>query len=196
MKRIFSLCALLAIFAAAAFADVRLPDTPKPTPAPKEKKALESHFRISIQKDAKEARLLIPKDQIKELRAQLDELDGGSSTAGFLSFSRAQTIAGGLFLSLAFVFGGVWLSRARKTGFKPNKAVVAGAVLFCGGAFAALTFANVGPPLEARSITGKIFTPAVHMYKQAWGKIKVETTDDDEIELIVPDVPDDKKTAE
>jgi hypothetical protein len=192
MKRIFSLGALLAIFSIAAFADVRLPDTPKPTP-PKEKKAIETHFRISIQKDAKEARLLIPKDRIKELRAQLDELDGGTNTAAFLNFSRGQTIIGGLFLSLAMVFGGVWFSRARQTGYKPHKAVVAGAVLFFGGAFAVMTFANVGPPMEARSLTGKIFTPAVHMYKQAWGEIKLETTDDDEILLIVPDVPSDKK---
>ncbi|SRR5215204_2606205 len=196
MKIIFSLCALLAIFSVAAFADVRLPDTPKPTPPPKEKKAIDTHFRISIQKDAKEARLLIPKDQIKQLRAQLDELDGGSTASALLSFSRAQTIVGGLFLSLAFVFGGVWFSRARKGGFKPNKAVVAGAILFFGGAFAVASYANMGPPAEARSITGKIFTPAVHMYKQAWGKIKVETSDDNEIQLIVPDVPDDKKAGE
>jgi hypothetical protein len=184
---------MFAIFSMAALADVPRPNTPKPTPAPKEK-AIETDFRVRIQKEAKEARLLIPKDQIKALRAQLDELDGGgSNTAAFLSFSRAQTIAGGLFLSLAFVFGGVWLTRARKTVLKPNKAVVAGAVFFIGGAFAAMTFANMGPPLEARSITGKIFTPAVHMYKQAWGKVKIEASDNDEIELIVPDVPDDKK---
>ena len=195
MKRIFSLFALMAIFSIMALADVRPPNTPKPTPE-KKQKAIDTHFRISIQKDAKEARLLIPKDQIKELRAQLDELDGGSSTASLVSFSRAQTIIGGLFLSLALVFGGVWFSRSRKTGFKPNKAVVAGAVLFFGGAFAVASYANMGPPTEARSITGKIFTPAVHMYKQAWGKIKLETTDDDEILLIVPDVPDEKKTAE
>jgi hypothetical protein len=184
---------MFAIFSMAALADVPRPNTPKPTPAPKEK-AIETDFRVRIQKEAKEARLLIPKDQIKALRAQLDELDGGgSNTAAFLSFSRAQTIAGGLFLSLAFVFGGVWFSRARKPVLKPNKAVVAGAVLFSVGAFAAMTFANMGPPLEARSITGKIFTPAVHMYKQAWGKVKIEASDNDEIELIVPDVPDDKK---
>ena len=193
MKRIFSLLALAACFSIAAFADVRLPDTPKPTPAPKEKKEIDSHFRISISKDAKEARLLIPKDQIKQLRAQLDEMDGNSTNAASVSFSRTQTIVSGLFLSLAFVFGGVWFARFRKTDLKPNKALVAGAVLFFGGAFATIAFGNVGPPLEARSITGKIFTPSVHMYKQAWGKIKVETSDDDEIQLIVPDVPEENK---
>ena len=192
MKRIFSLCALLACFSIAAFADVRLPDTPKPTP-PKEKKTIDTNFRINIQKDAKEARLLIPKDQIKQLRAQLDELDGGSSNTAFLSFSRTQTIVSGLFLSLAFVFGGVWFARSRKSNLKPDKAVIAGAVLFFCGAFATLVFANAGPPPEARSITGKMFAPAVHIYKMGWGRVKVETSDDDEIELIVPDVPDEKK---
>jgi hypothetical protein len=194
MKRIFSLCALAAMFSMAAFADVRLPDTPKPTPAPKEKKSLDSNFRISIQKDAKEARLLIPKDQIKELRAQLDELDGGAGNTASWRVTRGQTIVSGLFLSLAFVFGGVWLARTRKNGVKPNKTVIAGAVLFLCGACATLVFANAGPPPEARSITGKMFTPAVHLYKFGYGKVKVETSDDDEIELIVPDVPDDKKS--
>ena len=193
MKRFFNLFALVACFSMAAFADVRPPITPQPTPAPKEKKAFDADFRISISKDAKEARLLIPKDRIKQLRAKLDEIDGGSNNTAFLSVSRTQTIAGGLFLSLAFVFGGVWLARSRKTDLQPNKTLVAGAVLFLCGAFATIVFANVGPPPEARSITGKIFTPAVHMYKQAWGKIKVETTDDDEIQLIVPDAPSETK---
>lgn len=193
MKRIFSLFALVAVFSIVAFADVRPPNTPKPTPAPKEKKSIDTDLRISIRSDAKEARLLIPKDQIKQLRAQLDGLDDSSTTAAFLSLSRAQTIIGGAFLSLAFVFGGVWFSRARGGNFKPNKVVVAGAVLFFAGAFTVASFANAGPPPEARSITGKMFTPDVHMYKTGWGKIKLETSDDNEIELIVPDVKDDKK---
>ena len=196
MKRIFGLFALVAVLSLTAFADVRPPNTPKPTPA-KEKKSIDADFRVSIRKDAKEARLLIPKDQLKALRAQLDGLDDGSD-ASLSSFSRAQTVIGGLFLSLAAVFGGVWFSRARSGGggFKPNKPVVAGTVLLFVGAFAVASYANMGPPMEARSITGKIFTPAVHMYKQAWGKVKVETTDGDEIELVVPDVPDEKKTGE
>ncbi|HVE55269.1 MAG TPA: hypothetical protein VNB22_00470 [Pyrinomonadaceae bacterium] len=197
MKRIFSLCLLVTMFSIAAFADVRLPDTPKPTPAPKEKKAIDTYLSIRISQDAKEARLLIPKDQIKQLRAQLDELDGSSNNAALISFSRTQTIVGGLFLSLAMVFGGVWLTRSRKSGLKPNKTAVASVVIFLGGAFAAIAYANVGPPPEARSITGRIFTPAVHQYKQASGNIKLETTDDTYgVQLIVPDVKDDKKTDE
>lgn len=197
MNRIFSLCLLLGIFASAALADVRLPNTPKPTPAPKEKKALETRLFISIQKNEKEARLQIPKDQIKQLRAQLDELDGGSNNAAFLSFSRTQTVVSGLFLSLAFVFGGVWLARSRQTALKPNKSLVAGAVLFFSGALAAVCYANIGPPIDARSITSKIFSQSVHQYKQASGKIKLEINEnDDNIRLIVPDMPDDRKTDE
>ena len=198
MKRIFRICLLVTMFSIAAFADVRLPDTPTPpAPSPKEKKAIDTSFSISIRKDAKEARLLIPKDQIKQLRAQLDELDNDSNNAALLSFSRTQTIVGGLFLSLAMIFGGMWLTRVRKNDFKPNKTAVAAAILFLCGAFTLIAYANVGPPIEARSITGRIFTPAVHLYKQASGKIKLETTDDASgVRLIVPDVPDDKKPGE
>jgi len=198
MKRIFSLCALLTIFSIGALADIPRPKTPTPTPTPKQKKSFESNFYISIEKDAKEARLVIPKSMVSQLRAELDELDGGANNAAFLTFSRTQTIVSGLFLSLAVIFGGVWLTRSRgKNGLKPNKTLIAGAVLFLFGAFATLVYANVGPPPEARSITGKLFTPAVHQYKQAWGAVRVETTDQGSgIQLIVPDVPGEKKTEE
>jgi hypothetical protein len=193
MKRIFSLLALTAFFSLAAFADVRLPDTPKPTP-PKEKKSIETRFSIRISRDAKEARLLIPKEQLRLLRAELDAPDEDSNNAAFLSFSRTQTIASGLFLSLAAVCGGVWFSRSRRGGLPPNKAVAAGALLFFGGAFAAAVFANVGPPPDARRITGRIFTDSVHMYKQASGEIKLETTEENfGIQLIVPDMPPETK---
>lgn len=197
MKKIFSLFALVTIFAIAAFADVRIPDTPKPTPSPKAQKGIDSNLSIRIDSNAKEARLLIPKSQLKQLRAELDALDDDSNNTALAGFSRTQTIIGGLFLSLAMVIGGVWFSRSHKKGAKPNKTLVAGAVLFFCGVFATITFANIGPPLEARSITGKIFSSAVHQYKQASGKIKIEVTNDEYgVQLIVPDVKDDKKTDE
>mgnify|MGYP006315926195 FL=1 len=57
-------------------------------------------------------------------------------------------------------------------------------------AAASFVYANIGPPPEARTINGQIFSQPVHMYKQASGKIKVETMTEskrDVIELIVPD---------
>jgi hypothetical protein len=193
MKRIFSLCLLAACFSIAAFADVRLPDTPKPTPAPKEKKSIESDLTIRIDRNAKEARLLVPKSQLRQLRAELEQFDD-SGSAAFLTFSRTQTIVSGLFLSLAFVFGGVWLTRRGKIAPKPNKIAATGAVLFLCGALATVIYANVGPPIEARSITSKIFNREVFTpYLFAGGKIKVEITDDDRFELIVPDKWDEEK---
>jgi hypothetical protein len=187
MRRIFSLLALAAVFSVAAFADVRLPDTPKPTPA-RSKKVIESDLTIRIDKNAKEARLLIPKSQIKQLRAELEELDDDSTNTAFLTFSRTQTIVSGLFLSLAFVFGGVWLTRKGKNDPKPKKIAAAVAALFLLGGFAGLVYANMGPPPEARSITSKLFDRKVFVpYLFASGKIRIETTDEtDRLELVVP----------
>ncbi|HLM00980.1 MAG TPA: hypothetical protein VK400_07975 [Pyrinomonadaceae bacterium] len=192
MKKLFSSIVFIAALALAAFADVRLPDTPTPKPS----KKIDTRLRISISKDAKEARLRIPKSQLRQLRAELDELDGGGreDAAASLNFGKAQTIVSGLFLTLAFAAGGVWLMRSRdgksetKTGGK-TLVIAAGAGLFLSGAAATIGFANVGPPPETRNITGKLFSNSVHAYKQASGRIQLETTDEaEEIELIVPDV--------
>ncbi|HEX8737419.1 MAG TPA: hypothetical protein VF721_18945 [Pyrinomonadaceae bacterium] len=195
MKKLFSSIALIAAFALVALADVRLPDTP----TPKQSKKIDTWLHISIDKDAKEARLVIPKSQLKQLRAELEQIDDADATAS-LGFSKTQTIVSGLFLSLAFVFGGVWLARSRGGGTsrtKANKTLVVGAGLFLTGALATIAIANVGPPPEARSITGKIFSSGVHTYKQASGKIRLETSDEDRgIELIVPDVKSDGRTGE
>lgn len=79
---------------------------------------------------------------------------------------------------------------------KMGKTVAIGAFLFLSGAFATFVFANAGPPPEARSITGKMFSPAVHMYSQGSGDIKLETSDKDYIELIVPNPKDSSKSDE
>ena len=195
MKKLFSSIALIVAFAPVAFADVRLPDTP----TPKQLKKIDTRLHISIDKNAKEARLVIPKSQLKQLRAELEEIDAEQDATASLSFSKTQTIVSGLFLSLAFVFGGVWLARSRggRSETKTNKTLVVGAGLFLTVAMTTIAIANVGPPPEARSITGKIFSNSVHVYKQASGKIKLETSDAAEgIELIVPDVKSEDRTGE
>lgn len=191
MKKLFSSAALIAVFALVAFADVRLPDTP----TPKQSKKVETRLRISIDENAKEARLRIPKSQLKQLRAQLDELDDSEATAATTAdasfgFSRMQTVISGLFLSLAFVFGGVWFARSRgKVNTKTNKTLAVGAGLALTATMATIAIGNIGPPPETRNITGKLFSNSVHAYKRASGKIQLETSDEiSEIELIVPDV--------
>ena len=188
MKRIPVTVMLLGMFAVAAMADIARPDA-----KPKKQTSVDTTLRIKLDQSAKEARLIVPKSQLKALRAAIDEADGGpAELASVGGVSRVQTIAGGLFLSLAFVFGGVWLIRARATGGESGKVAVgvATVALLCSGA--TLVWANMGPPAEARSITGKMFSQAVHIYKFGYGKVKLETTDEnsDQILLIVPDPPD------
>ena len=188
MKRIAFTAMLLGVFAVAAMADIARPDN-----KPKKQTSVDTTLRIKLDRDAKEARLIVPKSQLKALRAAIDEADGGpAEVAGVTAVSRAQTIAGGLFLSLAFVFGGVWLIRARGTRGESGKVAIglAAVALLCSGTM--LVWANMGPPAEARSITGKMFSQAVHIYKFGYGKVKLETTDEssDQILLIVPDPPD------
>lgn len=196
MKKSIIALTLIALFSIAAFADIRLPDTPKPTATPKPQKSIDANMKITLDKNVTEATLIIPKSQIKQLRAQLDGLDD-SSDEPLLTFSRTQTIVSGLFLSLAFVFGGVWFSRSRKTDGKINKTLVVGAVLFFVGSAATLVFANGGPPQELGSISSKIFKRELFTYgwNYAYGKIKVKVSDNArEIELIVPDKVEEKTT--
>lgn len=187
MKKNLVLFAMFALFAINALADVPRPDTPKPKPS----KTIDTMMRIEISREAKEAKLIIPKNQVQQLRAQLEELEGDPSAANAalsFDFTRTQTIVSGMFLSLAFVFGGVWFARKGKSEVKANKALVIVAILCASGALTTIAFANAGPPPEARSITGKMFAPAMHIYKFGSGKIKLEVSNDArEVELIVPD---------
>jgi hypothetical protein len=195
MKKIITLFTFSLLFSVAGLADIRLPDTPKPTPATKTK-SIDTRLTIKITKDAKEAKLIIPKSQLKELRAELDELDSGSDNTALSNFSRTQTIVSGLFMSLAMVFGGVWFVRSRKIDTKSAKVLVIGTMLFSTFAAATMVFANAGPPMETRSITNKIFSETLNTgWGQASGKIKLEVSDKvSEPQLIVPDTKDEKKS--
>lgn len=196
MKKLLYLVAMATLFSVTSFANIADPNRPKA----KKSKVIDTTLSISLDRKATEARLVIPKSQIKQLRAELEQLDDASDDTAAVSptFSQTQTIVSGIFLSLAFVFGGVWFSRSGKTVTKTGKTLAVGAVLFLSGAFATIVFGNAGPPPEARSITSKIFTQPVHDYKQAWGKIKLETSDDGStaVRLIVPDPPSEEKPGD
>jgi hypothetical protein len=183
MKTILTTGVLTLLFCVATFADIA------PIKPEKTKKSIDANLTIRLEKDAKQARLIIPKSAVRELRAQLDEIDQNgdvTAAASVTGVTRTQTIMVGLFLSLAIVFGGVWFTRTQKIGTKTAAAV---ALTMLSGAVVTLVFANAGPPPEARSITGKLFAPPVHIYNFASGPIKIETTDEQHgIELIVPDV--------
>lgn len=195
MKRVFGLFVLTTIFSFAAFADVRLPDTPSPTPQKtvKPAKAIDATMQIEFSEKEEMARLVIPKSQLKQLRAELDALDGGGSTT-FSGISRAQTVAGGLFLSLAAVFGGVWLARSGKNASKKYKIAAVGAVLFLSGVFASAAFANIAPFQNAQ-ITSQIFNDKYFRRPLGLrGGVTLEVAESgDRILLIVPKVKDEDR---
>ncbi|HKP71069.1 MAG TPA: hypothetical protein VJV05_17410 [Pyrinomonadaceae bacterium] len=180
MKNTLLFVLLLGAAASSAFANIADPSLGKT-------KSIDTRLHISIDGKAKEAKLIIPRSQLRQLRAELDAVDGGSdstATAG-ISLSGTQTIVSGALLSAAFIFAGLWFVRS---GSKPRGAVVAGAGLLTLASVATIVYGNAGPPPEARVINGKMFTQAVHMYKQGSGPIKLEVSDKvDTPELIVPD---------
>lgn len=198
MKTIVYLIAMLLIAASVAFADVPNPNR-KPTPTPKQHRSIDADMDISLERDAKEARLIIPRSQIQQLRAALDEIDGGDDSAAVTAtntFGRTQTFVSGLFLSLAFVFGGVWLFRGGRASTRTGKTIVILVVAAGVVSTATFVFANAGPPPGASSITGKMFSEAVHTYNQGYGKVKLDVgKEGNRIKLIVPN-PEDKKTDE
>ena len=69
MKKVTGISILVVLLTLVVAADI-------PKPAPKQGKSINSILRISLQSDAKEARLIIPKSQLLELRAAVYLLSG------------------------------------------------------------------------------------------------------------------------
>ena len=190
---VLTLAAMLA-FSTFAFADIARPiASPQQPKQPKAQKFVDTEMDIKLDRDATEAKLLIPKSQIKELRAALEDLDNGvDNTAAVTTsgFSRTQTIMTGLFMSLAIVFGGIWFARSGKAASKGVKTAVIAVGITAIATAATFVYANAGPPSEARSITGKMFSQAVHIYGFGLGKVKLGVSDNERLTLIVPDPKD------
>lgn len=186
---------LILIFAATIFGDIARPDkSPKSVKKPT---AVDAYLSIKLDRNAKEAKLIIPRSQIKALRAELESMDEDGTTAAVGGISRVKTIVSGAFISLALVFAGVWFVRSGRLSTSTGKAVAAVLLIAVTGAMAAVVYGNAGPPAEARSITGKMFSQAVHIYKFGGGRIKLEVTDTEEnLQMIVPDPESPPKPGE
>ena len=197
MRNVFLVISLTIFISSIAFGDIPRPDKPKENP-PKANGGIDTTLSIELSRDAKEAKLIIPRSQLKQLRAELDALDSTSNdTAAASGVTNTQTIVGGTFLSLAIVFGGLWFVKPRQLKANAGKAAAAAAIIFTGGTLATIAFGNAGPPNEARSITGKMFTQAVHIYGFGWGKIKLEVSDEEKNpKLIVPNPPQTSRPSE
>ena len=204
MKKIALMFALILCSTIFAAADIRLPDTPKPTPTAKPApaaKAIRVPFNLVIN-SVDEPVLEIPHGSLKKLRAQLDALDGGDANGTTIAetsaFSQTQTLVSGLFLSLAMIFGGVWFVRGKASGVNPKIAAGALICLFVGAAAFAV-FANVAPP-PIKNIDSRLFSDAMlGSWSGAEGTVKIEIIEkngDGRITLNIPRRADGKNGDE
>lgn len=185
IPRLALLALMLASTATLAFADI-----PNPNNRGASKSDLKTHLQIQTDDKVKEAKLVIPRSLLQQMQAQLD---GGnpqtaSAAARFFNMSGAQTVLSGIFLSLAFVMGGLWLVRARRRAERiPARAVALTlSLVLVGGITAGVAYANAGPPPVARSLTSKILIPELQWWG-AGGEVTVEVVEEgDYIKLVMP----------
>jgi hypothetical protein len=177
MRRIFSLLTLTILLSMAAFADIRVPDKTTPTPTPELRRVEKNaEMLIQISSEVTEPTLIINKDLFGKYTAATSE----NTSIGINSI---QTIVGGLFLSLAFVFGGVWLARGKVKMTKAAISICVAMVLGFGGVIA---YANIPPPLPINKNLFKNLQ--ITPFSRSEGTVKVILSDEDdpEIRFIIP----------
>ncbi|MBK7933415.1 MAG: hypothetical protein IPK01_07895 [Acidobacteria bacterium] len=193
MKRILALALVMMFCSVIAFSDIARPDQ-KPDRTPKVLYNATADMSITLDRNASRPVLRIPKTTLKYLRAELEAADDSAddtaavTTGGGSNWTKTQTIISGAFLSLAFVFGGFWFIRSGKASSKGVRNLVVVGVMSGIAVTATYVYANVGPP-PVSGITNKIFNRSA-MFGGDYAherNIRVEKTDGDEIELIIPD---------
>ncbi|HEX8337375.1 MAG TPA: hypothetical protein VF621_11640 [Pyrinomonadaceae bacterium] len=182
--RQFAALALLLAAASPAFADIALPRRPGHDNNNEVRRDL-PHSRMTIERveGLREARLQIPRSQLRELNALAGIETGGAQAATFKS---ATTIVGGLFISLAVVLTGLLLARSRR-GLRVGRAAATVALCACAaGAAAVAAYANVAPPPGYRLQDPGTLVRAVAGAPLA-GSIRVEVVEDGaEFKLLIP----------
>lgn len=199
-SRLIALVAL-ALFAAAAPASANIAPPNMPTRPPRQTTGAPVRMQLRPDAEAKEAKLIIPRQVFKQLKAELDGGEDSQTAAaavasGGSNLSSTQTAVAGVFLSLSLVLGGVWLAGSRAPGRRVSRVVSALALVALGGAAASgvAVYANAGPPPAARSLTSKILSPNLS-YWGASGVVKVEIADDESLIMLVLPKTKDAATA-
>jgi len=174
MKRIFGLTVLMLLSAMAGFADIRVPDKPNPTPtATPQISEKEAEMEIRISSEVTEPTLIINKDLFRQYKAE--NAGGGIGST--------QTIIGGLFLSLAFIFGGVWLARGK---VRMPKAATGGFIAVIIGLAGTIVYANIPPPLPLNKNLFKNMQVTPFSRSEGTVKVRLSDEDDPEIRLLIP----------
>lgn len=187
----FAVVALVVAAALPVLANIA-PASPGTSGGAKPRKSVAARMQLRPDAKAKEAKLIIPRSVLLQLRADI-EGGGESNAAGAVAprgfdLTPTQTAFAGLCLSLSLVFGGVWFVNSRAAGKRTARVAASLAVFALVGATAGtVVYANAGPPSYARSLNSKILVPEATTYGGPYGVVKVEIVEDaDDIELVLP----------
>lgn len=188
------LLTFILIFSAATviLADISVPNTKKPTPSPTATAVATSKGMMQISVgDVDEPTLIIPQAYAKDFKASLENTENNSSVSQN-NFAGTSTVVSGIYLSLAFVFGGVFLFKN-----KSPKAAVSLILLGICATSATIIYANVAPPQKV-AFDGSFFSEKVQkQYRGVVGPIKVEVSASSAyFRLIVPPSKGGKTTNE
>ncbi|HVF50780.1 MAG TPA: hypothetical protein VNA19_11875 [Pyrinomonadaceae bacterium] len=188
-----ALCIVLCLFACAAAARANVPDPsrvrPKVRAVEPVQRAGASRMVIEASGDANsEVRLQIPREMLKQLRAQAgtqDETNAATTSGGF-NLPPAQTVLAGLFLSLSFITGGFLMLRSRRRSTAQRAAFALVACVLGGAALATVSHANIGPPRLPPLDAGTLVQAAPNGTALK-GSVRVEVVSEgNEIKLIIP----------
>jgi hypothetical protein len=142
----FAALAALLFASSPALADIALPPRTKPPRNAEVRRDL-PHSRLTIERveGLREARLQIPRTQLRWMNGASGE--GGVTGAQSGPLGGAGTVVGGVFLSLSVALTGLLLLRSRRRGVRLGRAAVA--LLVCAsaaGLAGVAAYANAGPP--------------------------------------------------
>jgi hypothetical protein len=183
--RLFKQLAVLALLLAAAapaFADIALPKKPDANNNEVRRDLPFSRMSIERVEGLREARLQIPRSQLRGLNVAAGIEGGGAQSA---SIKSAGTIVGGVFVSLAVVLTGLLLVRSRR-GLRVGRAAAAAVLCVCAAGAAVVTYANVAPPPGIRPQDPGTLVKAVTGAPLA-GSIRIEVVEEGTvIKLLVP----------
>ena len=173
---------LLIVGFMSTFADIPSPNSnrvrrqPRPTPV---------NMKIQPAESASDAKLVIPRNILQQLRASLDDTDQQDAASVISNNNNSRTIIAGIFMSISIAFGGVWLMRSGATSGKLARTAAVITLIGASGIATGIALGNA-PPYFPRSLTSKILTPELQ-WSGASGKVTVEVvTDGDQITLVLP----------
>ena len=146
-----------------------LADIAKPKKPSKSKAAIDTYLHISLKSDAKEARLIIPKSTWLNFARSSIKWAGRTTPPRLVPRQERPT---GFRRSWAdcFLASRSYLAASGSHGpenFRSERTrrIVVLIIFTAIGSAATFVYGNAGPPPEARSITGKMFTQAVHIIR-------------------------------